>query len=286
VRTASRAVVGLTLSMLLVAAAAGVFSQPSANAAAAPRSPCAQVLIVGLRGNGDPVESYRGLGRNAWYLARAARERIRGGAPLVGFRYDTGPWWQLGGQIQSAATALAAHLSDRQRRCPAERLVLIGYSEGAAVIHLTLQRSWAQVAAVVLAADILRVAGTSYDAIVSPREGLLVPLLLGRWRPWSDVVPGAMESRVRSFCLPYDPICSFGVTSLSQQLIADAHATYWLNPLHILDSAADFIACRLRDIGVPADCVGDSGSRPLGWCLSLLARSIWLAAETDVSVIP
>jgi hypothetical protein len=273
-------VAGLAFSILTGAVSGGVFYEPSPNAALAPARPCTPVLIVGLRGgNGDAVDSDQGLGPNAWALADAVRSRLGVGSQVLGSPYDTGPWWQLGGQIRSASRGLSVYLSDRHRRCPAERLVLIGYSEGAAVIHLTLQHMRTRIAAVVLAADILRVAGTSYDAIVSPRQGLLVPLLLGWWTPARDVIPAAMESRVRSYCLPYDPICSFGVTSVSQQLIADAHGTYWRDPLRILDSAADFVACRLREVGVPVDCARTADSRPLDWVRSLIQRSAWLAVQ-------
>jgi hypothetical protein len=109
--------------------------------------------------------------------------------------------------------------------------------------------------------------------IVSPRDGLLVPLLFGRWGPRTDVVPVAIEARVRSYCLPYDPICSFDVTSLSQQLIADAHASYWLDPLRIVDRAAHFVGCRLQSTATSADCGGPDEPPPLGWGASRLRQS-------------
>ncbi len=142
---------------------------------------CATVLVVGLRGNGDTTDHDHGMGGDAWAVAERIGVMLSGrlDAAFVGVPYNTGPWWRVGGHIESAKMALSWYLADRHRKCPTERLTLIGQSEGAAVAHLILPAVGSQLAVAVLLADPLRVANSAYDAINGSHDGILTHLLLG-----------------------------------------------------------------------------------------------------------
>jgi Cutinase len=236
-----------------LAVAAAVFFAPDQGPVAAAALPCSPALLVALRGNGDTLDGDGGMGADAWAVAQRLRERLSaGGLELLtaGYPYRTGPWWRIGGHVRSASAALAGSLSDRHRRCPSERLALIGQSEGAAVVHLTLPSIGPQLAVAILMADPLRIASSPYDAASSPHDGVLTTLLLGAWPggtgPARDVVPSSLTPVVRSYCLAEDPVCDPSPGSLWRRARGDSvHTTYRLNPNGIADRAAGFAASRL-----------------------------------------
>jgi hypothetical protein len=222
---------------------------------------CTTVLVVGLRGNGDTIEYDHGMGGDSWAVAERVGITLSGrlDVAFVGFTYNSGPWWRIGGHIESASIALSWYLSDRHRKCPSETLTLIGQSEGAAVVHLTLPSIGSQLAAAVLLADPLRVANSAYDATNGTHDGILTHLLLGAWRgvgPLRDVVPASMTTRVRSYCLRDDPVCDPSPATLWQRVKGtDVHTTYRYNPDCVADRAASFAASRLLPNVVGDHCV-------------------------------
>ena len=237
-------------TVLAVIALAGAFYYPGPGAADRPTPACASALVVGLRGNGDTADAGHGMGDDSWAVAGRLGGRLAGrlGVAMMGFPYRTGPWWRIGGDVRSGAAALLAFLEDRHRRCPSERLVLIGQSEGAAVVHLTLPSLGDRLAAATLLADPLRVASSGFDDLESPYDGILVPFLVGGWqgvRPMHDVVPTSMTARVRSYCLRDDPVCNASPTAIWQRTDRDVHTTYRHNPNGVADRAAEFAAALL-----------------------------------------
>lgn len=244
----------LLLVVLGVAVAAAIaiatFSYPG-PAPSRPGTPaCAPVLIVGLRGNGDVASAGHGMGDDSWAVAERVENALAGrlGMSAMGFPYDPGPPWRLGGHVRAAVAGLAAFAADRHSRCQAERLLLIGQSEGAATVHLTLARLGSQVASAVLLADPLRVGGSAYDDLGDHDDGLLVNVLLGSQGglgPVQDVIPAALTSRVRSYCLSADPVCDANPANLAGRLRTDVHTTYRFDPGGIADRAAAFAVMHL-----------------------------------------
>jgi alpha-beta hydrolase superfamily lysophospholipase len=235
---------------LVVAAAATVFYYPGPSISDRVAPGCTKVLVVGLRGNGDTVDAGMGMGEDSWAVARRLASRLAGrlDATMIGFPYSTGPWWRLGGHVRAAVTALRAFLADRRRSCPTESLALIGQSEGAAVVHLTLPSLGSELAVAVLLADPLRVAESQYDDLMSRDNGLLSQLLLGGWGgvgPVQDVVPASMMARARSYCLHDDPVCDANPMTVLQRTRTDVHTSYRNNPGQIADRAAAFAASQL-----------------------------------------
>lgn len=246
-----RRVLLVALGVAVVAAAAlATFSYPGPAPSSQGAPACASVLIVGLRGNGDIPSAGHGMGDDSWAVARRVENALAGRlvTNAIGFPYDPGPPWRLGGHVRTAVVGLAAFAADRHSRCPAERLLLIGQSEGAATVHLTLARLGSQLAAAVLLADPLRVGGSAYDDLSGHEDGLLVHVLLGArggLGPVQEVVPAALTSRVRSYCLSADPVCDANPANLAGRLRTDVHTTYRFNPGGIAERAAAFAVMHL-----------------------------------------
>jgi hypothetical protein len=232
------------------AVALATFSYPG-PAPSSPGAPaCASVLIVGLRGNGDAPSAGHGMGDDSWAVAGRVENALAGRLAMsaIGFPYDPGPPWRLGGHVRTAVAGLAAFAAERHSRCPVERLLLIGQSEGAATVHLTLARLGSQLAVAVLLADPLRVGGSAYDDLGGHEDGLVVHVLLGGrggLGPVQDVVPAALAPRVRSYCLSADPVCDATPANLAGRLRRDVHTTYRFDPGGIAARAAAFAVTQL-----------------------------------------
>jgi hypothetical protein len=216
----------------------------------APTSPCEALLVVGLRGNGDGVgpQSFEGQGGDTHGVVERLSPMLRA-VPnrVVPFLYDTGPWHQVGGHMESGARAVVAWLDGRGHQCPNERWILIGQSEGAGVLHLSAPRLSQRVAAVVLLADPIRVAGAAYDAGVTTANGLLARPLLGPTAgAVRDDVPPVMAGRFWSYCLVDDPVCDTApldfVSGVVKKLAgSDVHTSYRNHP-DVMERAARFAA--------------------------------------------
>jgi hypothetical protein len=212
------------------------------------------LLIVGLRGHGDPVDAGLGMGADALAVAERVASRVAGhyDVAMAGFPYVSGPRWRIRHHIRAGALALRAFLDGRPRDAH-ERLILIGQSQGAAVLHLALPGLGDRFAAAVLLADPLRVARGPCDDLATPHGGILANVLLGPLGglgPAREVIPESMAARVRSFCLPGDPVCEADLAALRGRRRGDVHTSYRLNRESIADRAADFAAaCLLTPVG-------------------------------------
>ncbi len=145
--------------------------------------------------------------------------QLRMPTTAVGFHYETGPLVEVAGHIRSGSAALVSFLRARSGSCPTEQWVLIGQSEGAAIVHMSLASLPGQVAAVVLLADPIWVVASSYNFPVERDHvahranlsgyGAITRPLLGTGVGFDhirDSVPPGMTDRVRSYCLREDSI--------------------------------------------------------------------------------
>ncbi len=243
-RGARGRVIGGVCVALLAVSAAGVIIATRPLPAANPMPPCAPLLVVGLRGSGDTLTRDGGMGADVRAVVSRLSLRLsdRVAFASLGYPYDTGPLWRVVDHVTSASRELAAYLAARHRRCPAERLVAIGQSEGAAVLHLALPSIGPQLSAGVLMADPARVAAAPYDRAKGPHDGALAGLLLGPGA--RDDVPASLTARVRAFCLRGDPVCDASVPSASWQLRTHVHTRYRDDVEGVADAAATFAASR------------------------------------------
>jgi hypothetical protein len=189
-----------TVAALALAAGCGAPAGP-VEPARPPR--CSNLLFLGVRGSGEDPSQQLAMGTTVYPIyttLRSADRRIVGyGWPYHGERPTLT-------QLSRDAAAFAGFLNRRARQCPAERVVLTGYSAGAALVGDVLQsprlaaaaRNWL-VVAVLLAdpefnpADTRTAAGT-FDARYggSPRRPAFPPPLAGR---------------IRSYCRRDDIVC-------------------------------------------------------------------------------
>jgi len=213
--------------------------------------PCAALEVVGLRGHGDPPTD---VGPDVRALIQVLQPRL-GTSRLDAFALPYEQGSDLGiiplpvpRDVRTGAAALADYVDVRATRCPGEPRVVVGQSEGAAAAHLAFPRIAHQVAATVLLGDPLHLSSAVYDENLGPApNGVLVPWVglgidLSRLT-WTDPVPRALASKVRSYCLPHDHVCGLDVFDRHP----DAHLDYRRNPVvsgsgtRLLDLAVDFI---------------------------------------------
>jgi len=247
----------MVLPGLAIIVAAALLFDPSPGSSSLPDPPCSAVLIIGLRGNGDPLDQDHGMGGDVWAVTERLTARLAGQAEAgwTAFPYSTGPPWLAPQHAASASRQLSSYLARRRQLCPAEHWVLIGQSEGAAVVHLALPTTMDARMTVVLVADAARVAGTAYDTLASRWNGVMAPLVLSRWTlqgpAVQDSLPARMADRARSYCLAGDPVCNFSPGALPQLLHGSVHTSYRRNPDGIADAAASFAAAHVAaDLGI------------------------------------
>ncbi len=188
---------------------------PDAVRAAGPA--CGDVLFVGAAGSGQ-----HGLGAEVTHVLKALT------AKAVGRRVTSYalPYRAAGvGQILVPRSGIAEYMASliegesllntflfsRVRQCPAERLVLAGYSQGAMVIHRSLQLLGSvvtnRVDAVVLIGDGDRLPGDnvlSYGTASTRAKGV------GQWYPAYSQASAAklgLTGRVFSVCNVKDIVC-------------------------------------------------------------------------------
>jgi hypothetical protein len=211
------------------------------------RGPCPPVELVGLRGAGDPLSGSHQAGDDVfafWRVLDAALMRKGiADSELYPLPYEQAPRVAGGAvliphDITAGATLLAQYIGARRTRCRQSRLVVAGQSEGAAIVHWAYPRVGPHVDAVVLFGDPLRMPGAKYDrslaAVGPPSLGSLVALMDTDPLAARVMDPIPSEARnVRSYCLPADPVCGFGLT------YPGSHLSYRTNRA-LLDSAAAF----------------------------------------------
>lgn len=201
--TTTRILSGVAAVAALLLTGCGALDGP-----AEPRHPprCSSLLFLGVRGSGeDPVQQLA-MGTTVYPIytdLRSADRRITGyGWPYRGERPTLA-------QLSRDAAALAEFLDTRADQCPAERVVLAGYSAGAALVGDVLQSprlgaaARSRVAATVLLADPefnpadIRTAAGTFD----PRYG---------GSPRRPAFPAPLAGRIRSYCRRHDIVCQRG----------------------------------------------------------------------------
>jgi cutinase len=179
---------------------------------------CAAVDVVVARGTGEPG-----------YLGSAVGDplfaQLRNRLPLSvsGYRVNYPADLTEVGSVGEGSADLVAHVANQAAACPGQRFVLVGYSQGAVVVHTAL--------------------GTAMTGIVpgavrlDPALGsrIAVVLLFGDpLRLVGSTVPARYAGITANYCTPGDPVCAGGLNPA-------AHVAYGGD----FAAAADFAADRL-----------------------------------------
>lgn len=241
---------------------------PPASGSSQPAPVCQDVVLLAARGSNEAPQGsasyesdkFHGMGTYGYFAADAIEAALRdaGSAATLERRAIRYPALQFPAFTTSVSWSAyvrallqgAFGLRDAVRTlassCPSSRVVLVGASQGAAVVRLGLQLltgdERARVVAVGLVGDLSRVAGgseTVWQSASTPitgqakaRSGLVAaPLLLSGS---ATALPGDVAARTLSLCHPTDVVCAAGPGSDIDGHLAytadDAKAAYaWLS---------------------------------------------------------
>lgn len=240
-------------ALLVVVAACGTASSTTRPAATARESPrqtalastrCADLVVLGVRGSGQAADQNRGVGkevlRTVTFLAGLVRARTGASLRLEAVRYDAS------GTATSAAyfdhVDAGARLARRQAeavlaRCPSTRLAVVGFSQGANVVHHLaddLDPGLARRTVLVgMIADPQRdpddmIRHWSYGAASLPGPGLL-----GAGPP----VTAALRPAAISLCTAGDEVCASGGRGVVGGRTSPTHRFFYERPATALVTA-------------------------------------------------
>lgn len=182
---------------ILTAAAALV-----ANAAPAAAEPCRTGELVVARGTEEPGHLGAAVGDPLH-----ARLAASAGPPIGAYRVAYPADLRDPNSVPAGVRDVVAHLREAGNRCPAQRYVLVGYSQGALVMHGVLGS----------AAGLPGMPGLTPDL----QARIAAVLLFGDAATALGLtVPGPHLVHTRTFCAAGDPLCAPGGTDLA------AHAAY------------------------------------------------------------
>jgi cutinase len=210
-----RAVVGLAAVALAGAVTAGCGQRPPGGNAG-----CADVELVIARGTGEPGTLGVIVGDPLLQATRpAVAPRTVTGYP-VDYPASTDPQSPYSGN-----RALVARMTSRSAACPSTKFVLVGYSQGAAVVDMAIGAygpgSGANTVTILPTAAASRVAA--------------VVLFGNPLRRTGRSLPPEWVGRTLDICAPLDPVCDPNGTDFSP------HLTYGGNA----GQAAAFIASKV-----------------------------------------
>src|SRR5882762_9929513 len=166
---------------------------PSASA-----QPCPDVEVVFARGTGEPP----GVGGVGQAFVDSVRAQSGGrSVEVYAVNYpassDFADRKAFAGTVVDGIRDAGAHIQSMAANCPATRMVLGGYSQGAAVIDISTTAMPTQVADHVAAAALFGGPKSAFADTLSPG-----PL---------PTIGAAYAAKTIDLCVPNDPICSNGV---------------------------------------------------------------------------
>ncbi|MET9327136.1 cutinase family protein [Tsukamurella sp. NPDC003166] len=206
----------------------------AAPASAAPT--CADYTFIGAAGSGEGREA-GGLGPTVNSAAQAFAARARAAGTTVAIRpihYPAAPvptgLDKLGGFLASMNTGAANTQGDADiviKACPSTKIVLVGYSQGAAAVHRALQRlgDKKQIVAVGLIADPDRIPNdtTRYLGTAPRTQGMAqASAMISGANP--APLPARIGGRTITVCNTGDPVCQW--TGNLGDTVVDSHSSY------------------------------------------------------------
>lgn len=198
---------------------------------------CADLVVLGVRGSGQAADQNRGVGkevlRTVTDLAGLVRARTGDSLRLEAVRYDAS------GTATSAAyfehVDAGARLARRQAeavlaRCPRTTLAVVGFSQGANVVHHLADDLDAGIARrtalVAMIADPQRDPDDAIRHWSYAAEPLADPGLLGPGRPVADDVRRAAIS----LCTGGDEVCASGGRGVIGGRTSPTHRFFYERP--------------------------------------------------------
>lgn len=170
-----------------------------------PRHPprCADLLFLGARGSGEDPSQQLAMGTTVYPIYTALRNADH---RVVGYGWPHHGERPTLAQLSRDAAALDNFLDRRARQCPAERVVLAGYSADAALVGDALQRPGLTAAARARLAAAVLLAEPEFNPADTRTAAGTFDLRYGG-SPRRPTYPVPLAGRVRSYCRRHDIVC-------------------------------------------------------------------------------
>ncbi|MFF5970061.1 cutinase family protein [Streptomyces sp. NPDC012769] len=224
-----------TAAMTVLALLAALLALVPWQAPPATASPvaCPHFLVIGARGSGETKSDFYDTGKRVGGVLRTTdqtlyeqgfRDRVDvvyedldyPAAPVPSGLSSLQAWFA---SEDNGVRTLTDRLNERMAACPQTVFGLVGYSQGAGVIHRTLTgladpAKWNRIRAVLLLADPYRDGSASYNDDIFPQDGADARLIEGgaqgatRGLLGRDKGPALMSERIISVCINGDGICA------------------------------------------------------------------------------
>ncbi|MFK0251248.1 cutinase family protein [Amycolatopsis azurea] len=198
----------------LAAVMAGLLTGPvtSASAAAASVSDCTDVYVLAARGSGESPGT-GAIGSLAAQIKKQSGQSVE--VDAVDYPAQLAPY---GSSSAKGTAAVKKQLADQAATCPDQKIVLIGYSQGAHIIGDALGGGGGgtlgtktppidaglgkHVAAVIQMGDPRHIPGQSFDKGTSQRAGM--------FPRQADQLLTGYANRIRAYCDTRDLFCDSG----------------------------------------------------------------------------
>ncbi|WP_405058728.1 cutinase family protein [Kribbella sp. NBC_01505] len=202
------------MSAMLLVFGGLVFAPARSQAAPAP-PPCTGYLVVHARGSGEVYGSNTTL-----QYAQAAKRSLSPSsiyevdypaAPPVNRDIPWANWYEFKSSVALGVDRLRGFLEQRVVTCPNEQIGLIGYSQGAMVVHEAVSElsdaATARIGAVLVFGNPFSWGPSWYNTTLDPRTGQLVPEH-GKGLLMSDEeFSRPLQTRTIELCLKGDKYC-------------------------------------------------------------------------------
>jgi cutinase len=211
----------LTATSLLM----GFSIVPGSNAIPSASAACPQVEVVFARGRLEPAGT--GVLGNAFVGALRNRVNKNIGVYAVNYPADN--------QIDIGANDMSAHIQNMAKNCPDTRLVLGGYSLGAAVTDVVLALPFAFF-------------GFDNPLPADMEQKIAAVALFGNGSAWAGPISNfnpTYSDRTIELCHGADPICNPADPNTWEKNFVDHAAKAYIDA-GMVNQAADFAAARLR----------------------------------------
>jgi cutinase len=198
---------------------------PGSNAIPSASAACPQVEVVFARGRLEPAGT--GVLGNAFVGALRNRVNKNIGVYAVNYPADN--------QIDVGANDMSAHIQNMAKNCPDTRLVLGGYSLGAAVTDVVLALPFAFF-------------GFDNPLPADMDQKIAAVALFGNGSAWAGPITNfnpTYSERTIEMCHGADPICNPADPNTWEKNFVDHAAKAYIDA-GMVNQAADFAAARLR----------------------------------------